>query len=109
MPSNPKIVVSPQARDDIRDILQYSYEQWGAERRTWQRKRLTSEIRQLGDYPRLGPVRTELGYARRSKVVDPYVIYYRIEDHVVRVIRVLHIRRDATALLGEEDATTSAG
>jgi toxin ParE1/3/4 len=51
----------------------------------------------LVEQPRMGRIRPEFGDDVRSFVVESYVIYYRHDEHVVLIARVLHSSRDQTA------------
>ncbi|MGQ0485783.1 MAG: type II toxin-antitoxin system RelE/ParE family toxin [Hyphomicrobiales bacterium] len=62
---------------------------------------IEEKVMGLADHPRMGPLCPELGKSLRRLVAPPYLIFYEIEsgpegemDSEVRVLRVLHGRRD---------------
>jgi toxin ParE1/3/4 len=74
---------------------------WGRAQRDEYQARLRRVMQQLADVPALGEERNDLGRPYRRLVVEQHLIYYRIEARVVRVIRVLHVKRDAPRELTE--------
>jgi toxin ParE1/3/4 len=61
---------------------------------------ITERFLLLANHPHLGRARDDLGSVRRSFPVGPYVIVYRVVNGDVRILRVVHGRRDLSALLG---------
>jgi len=59
---------------------------------------LTSYFELLGSNPRAGRRRDELRAGYRSFPVGEYVIFYRVAEPGVRIMHVLHGRRDLEAL-----------
>lgn len=49
-------------------------------------------------HPFRGRARSELKGGLRSVVADRYVIFYRVTDHAIEIVRVLHGRRDLAAI-----------
>ena len=58
-------------------------------------------FRFLGDTPSAGRRRDELRLGYRSFPVGEYLIFYRIMEPGVRILHVVHGRRDLEALLGQ--------
>lgn len=48
----------------------------------------------LSAWPLLGRKRDKLSPGIRSLPVNPYIIFYRITEDVVRIVRILHQSRD---------------
>jgi toxin ParE1/3/4 len=62
---------------------------------------LTERFTLLAQHPKFGRARDdEFGAGRRAFPLGNYVIVYRIVGAGVRILRVLHSRRDLTAILG---------
>jgi toxin ParE1/3/4 len=101
MPSSHRLLINPEAQADIRDLLQYTLETWGRAQRDKYKAHILGAMQRLREYPEIGEERDDLGKPYRRLVVEQHVIYYRIEPKVVRVIRVLHSRRDVPRNLGE--------
>lgn len=53
----------------------------------------------LCDRPHIGCPRNDLKHGYRSARARPFVIYYRIDDGAIELLRVLHERRDARKAL----------
>jgi toxin ParE1/3/4 len=47
--------------------------------------------------------RDELAPGLRSVLVHPYAIFYRVEDEIVQIVRVLHGRRNLAAILSDTE------
>ncbi len=56
----------------------------------------------LSSFPRMGQERPDLRPGLRSFPVDDYTVLYEIEGEDVRIVHVLHGRRDLPGLLGSE-------
>lgn len=52
-------------------------------------------------WPHAGRPRDGLLPGLRSVLAVPYVIFYRVQNDVVEVVRVLHGRRDIDSIFGE--------
>jgi toxin ParE1/3/4 len=93
---------SPLADDDLDDIWYYVATNSGSiEIADRVINSITDRFLLLANHPNVGRPRDEdLRPGLRSFPVGQYVIIYRIEDKDVRVLRVLHGRRDLQALLG---------
>ena len=88
-----KLVFSPAAEDDIDSIWTYSAENWGPD----QADRYTDEIQDacltLASGRRQGrDVDVRPGYLKC--LTGSHVIYYRVREDQIVVIRVLHGRQD---------------
>lgn len=59
---------------------------------------LASKCETLADAPKIGRVREDLAPGLRSFPVKRYMIYYRIMDEDIEVVRVLSAYRDAEAI-----------
>ena len=62
--------------------------------------RLRESVERLADFPDTGVTLSPEDYefvapGIRFIAVDPYVVFYRVRDHDVVVLRILHSRRDA--------------
>jgi len=84
-----KIVWSPQARDDFRELLQYiAKDNLYAARSV--RERIEARVAALPDNPAVGrPGRVQ---GTRELVVPgtPYLIPYRVRDNRLEILRVYH-------------------
>jgi toxin ParE1/3/4 len=94
--------VSPQAVADLDDIWYYIAQESGSlETANQLIDSITDRFFRLSRHPHLGRCRDEdLGIGFRSFPVGEYVIVYRVEDHHVAILRVVHGRRAFEALIG---------
>lgn len=53
----------------------------------------------LQQFPLMGRSREELGPDIRSVVVERHIVYYRVKESEIEILRILHGKRDASALL----------
>ena len=62
---------------------------------------LTRRFRFLGEHPYAGRSREDLRTGYRSLPVGQYLILYRVMEPGIRIMHVLHGRRDIASLLGQ--------
>jgi toxin ParE1/3/4 len=89
-----KLVVAAAARQDLQDIARYTEEIWGAA----PRKRYVEAIRKrfalIRRRPHVGARRDEIRLGYRSISSGRHVIFYRLAEDVVEIVRVLHGNMD---------------
>ena len=90
----PRLVLSPIAQHDLRDVLTYSEQQWGKAQRHAYRQRFVEAFAELVTFPELGIARPEYGKDIRSHRVGQHVVIYQPHEAELRIVRVLHARRD---------------
>ncbi len=88
--------LSPAAEADLEGVWLYSAQTWGVEQADRYIDVLSSAFADLAQLPQMAPACDHLrpGYRRWS--VERHVVYFRLEDYGIAVIRVLHERMDAT-------------
>jgi toxin ParE1/3/4 len=86
--------LTPTAERDLEAIWEYTTQQWGAEQADHYVDILTSAFAELAQFPKAAPAcdRIRPGY-RRSRV-ERHMIYFRLTDYGIAVIRLLHERMD---------------
>lgn len=92
------LIISPAARDDLRAIFEFSLETWGRQRAEDYLDELSQHIYSLLAAPRLGISRDDILPGLRSTRVARHVVFYRIEQERVEVLRVLSERQDSSVL-----------
>ena len=93
--------LAPAARDDIRDIRNYSKAAFGSPKAFDYIEGLRAALLRLGDMPRIGSVERDLGVDIRSASYESHRIYYRCSDRGVLILRILHHAPDArTVMIG---------
>lgn len=87
--------LTPAARQDLENIWIYTRRQWGAEQANRYTDSLTAAFAELARSPRSVPACDYIrpGYRRRS--VERHMIYFRIMDYGIAIVRILHDRMDA--------------
>jgi len=94
--------LSSRARRDLLDIwLTIARDSEQAANRLY--KRLEQRLKILETFPEAGPARPEIHETARSLTEPPYLILYRIVDHGVQIVRVLHGARHIDRALFREN------
>jgi toxin ParE1/3/4 len=88
-----KISVSDRARADARRIYLYLVDRnpAAAERTI---ERIERKLEQLSHFPFIGPERPGMAAGTRAVVVGTHVIFYRVDDDTVVILRMLDGRMD---------------
>ena len=89
-----ELVISPAARDDLKDIYQYGCRNRGLVRSSRYIEYIKRQLWLLTENPEMGVKREEVRAGVRSVVVASHVIFYRTHSSRLEVIRVLHGRQD---------------
>lgn len=92
-----RVVLSPEARSDLRDVLLYTEQQWGLVQQHSFNAQLKAAFAHLARYPDLGVLRPEFGPRLRGRRVGQHVIIYQPSEDEVLIVRILHARRDLQA------------
>jgi toxin ParE1/3/4 len=101
------LVWSPEAEQDLVDIWDYLSAEASGSVADRQLRRLDDGFRSLSRHPFRGRPRGELAAGIRSALVRPYIIFYRVTETAIEVVRVLHGRRDIDAIFAERDDAKS--
>ena len=103
--------VSPEAANDLREIRKYIAIQLDAPVAAQKLvSRILQSMRRLADFPKSGPalssvLNVETDY--RFQVCGNYLIFYRLEQQTVYIVRVLYGKRNYMKLLfGEQQPQT---
>lgn len=96
-----KLIVSPEAREELRGIEDYIAQDNPQAALTFV-ERLTARFQELVDFPGIGSKRDELRAGYRSIAEGNYVIYYRVRPEVVEIMHVLHGAQDAKKVFEQE-------
>ena len=90
-----RLILAPEVRQDLGDILLASDRQWGKRQRDAYQAALRRGFEVVRDYPYRGVARDDVAPGLRSFPVEHHVIYHRLTDHVIEIARILHERMDA--------------
>ena len=97
------IVWSPAVRADLSAVWLYYFRVAGLQTADRMLREIYARCAVLEQHPYAGRAREELWPRLRSIVVSPYVVFYRVSDDSVEIVRVLDGRRDL------EEIFTSGG
>jgi len=86
--------LSPEAEQDLSDIFDYTEIEFGLDQAIQYLKDLEHCFIQLCSNPNIGHERTEIRVELYSFVSQSHVVFYRILNERLRVVRVLHGSRD---------------
>lgn len=91
-----KLIVTADAENDTRDILEYLRSEAGPRIAEKFGRRFKAAIERFASIPGVGAPRPALGANVRISVVFPYVLIYEYEcdDDTVTLLRILHGRRN---------------
>ena len=99
-----QIRFSEVAKQDLRDIWRGLAEYSGLDFADRALATIESKFRLLAQFPSSGRVRDDLLIDLRSYPAGDFVIFYRILEPTVEVVRVLHGRRDIDAIFDESES-----
>ena len=89
-----QLVISPAAKDDLRDIYQYGVRRWGKIQSESYLSTIKNQFWLLTQQPLMGTERPELLPETRSIPIERHTLFYRVTANRVEIIRVLHDRQD---------------
>ena len=89
---------SPEAEQDLLAIWDYLAREASPDVADEQLRSLDRACEALAQWPHSGRARDELFRGVRSIAVEAYVIFYRVEDSAIEIVRVLHQRLDVDAI-----------
>ena len=99
MPSLPltsrRIRISGLAQTDLAGIGTYTQNRWGNEQKTRYLHQIQKTLLTLLDAPQTGTERDDIAPGLRSRASGSHIVFYRITDFGLEVVRVLHHRMDA--------------
>jgi toxin ParE1/3/4 len=99
--------LSPLAQADVQEIIFTIASDRPTAARRW-KARLDTTMEQLAEFPGIGTRRDDLHPGLRSFPVEPYLIFYHVEE-TVYVLRILHGARDIAFLLAPQDQPPETG
>ena len=99
-----QLVLTPDARLDLSDILLYTQEEWGKRQRAVYQARIDRTLRHLLRFPDLGRNRDEISPGLRSYPVGYHLILYRVGASDLTVTRIIHQQRDIEGIVGSASA-----
>ena len=89
-----KYRLTPKADQDLAQIWRHTNENWGKSQANKYLKLLEKGLQMLLQHPRSGKVRDEIRRGYRSLPVENHVVFYRIRDKDIEIVRILHQRME---------------
>lgn len=88
--------LTPAAERDLEAIWIYTAQQWNVEQANHYTGRLTAAFATLAQSPKMAPVCDHIRPGYRRQRVERHMIYFRITNYGIAVIRILHQRMDVS-------------
>jgi toxin ParE1/3/4 len=93
-------VLSPRAKADLDDIWDYTERNWGAEQAKAYIRLIGAAIQTLATSPARGKACDHIREGYRKYPAGSHVVFFRLTDGVIDVVRILHRRMDFDRHLG---------
>lgn len=90
LPPDLPLILSPQAEDDLADILQYTLETWGEAQVYVYREVLDNALLTIQQHPHIGSNRPEISPVHKILPAGEHLIIYRLSEIAVNVSRILY-------------------
>jgi len=87
-------ILSEAADQDLEDIFNFTFNKFGFDQAEKYLLEINDIFQSLIKNPELGKTRNEIKQGLYSFPKDNHVIFYRILDHHIRIVRILHGSRD---------------
>lgn len=91
---NGRFVLTPRARADLDEIWDYTADRWGPEQAETYTRQLWKHIQTVADKPALGRECGEVRAGYRQYPSGSHVLFYRLIDAGIDIVRILHERMD---------------
>lgn len=87
--------LTPAAERDLESIWSYTAHWWGVAQAERYLDALTAAFAKLAESPTMAPGCEHIRVGYRRWAVERHVVYFRVTDYGIAIIRVLHERMDA--------------
>jgi toxin ParE1/3/4 len=85
----------PAAERDLEGIWKYTRREWGLEQAERYTDLLSAAFQALADAPKSAPACDHIRQGYRRRNIERHMIYFRITDYGIAIVRILHERMDA--------------
>ncbi|HHJ15754.1 MAG TPA: type II toxin-antitoxin system RelE/ParE family toxin [Gammaproteobacteria bacterium] len=93
--------LSPEAKKDLLAIRVYTRTKWGNLQAQKYIDALEKKCVELANSPHIGRERPEIKSGYRSLAEGKHVIFYRVSDGGIDILRILHGRMDIESHMGQ--------
>lgn len=94
-----KVILSKAADADLENIFDYTLEEFGLDQAISYVSGFDETFKIISENPEIGRKRKEIREELRSLTKDKHVIFYRILNNHIRIVRILHGSRDLPKFL----------
>jgi len=95
--------LSIEADKDLEDIFDYTHDEFGSAQAVKYVSSFEDLFKMICRNPLVGRNRNEIREELRSISKESHVVFYRLLDHRIRVVRILHGSRDLPGFFDEEE------
>ena len=95
------VIFSDRAEQDLCEIID-DLAEISPDTATALNEQFEQRLNQLSRLPRMGRPRPDIDEGLRGLLVSPYVLFYRILNNEIFVVRILHGKRDLWQNVNEE-------
>ena len=89
-----RIAFSNRAKNDVREIWNYSVEQWGSGQAAIYIGLIEAAVDEVMADPKIGRLCNEVRRGYRKHLVGSHMLFYRVAAKTVFMVRILHQRMD---------------
>ena len=89
-----KVIISDEAANDLEKIWVYTFQNWSKDQADRYYNLIWKEVQHLSVNPRYGKNQGHLRNGYRSAKVKSHVIFYRVAEDEIEIIRILHENMD---------------
>ncbi len=89
-----RIIVSPQAERDLKEIRTYTLQSWGAPQADIYLGKIEETFYSLLENPEIGRERNDVKTGYRSIVIEKHVLFYKIDKSEIHILGIPHSRMD---------------
>ena len=103
----PSYSLSPEAKKDLLTIRAHTQSKWGIQQAQKYIDALGKKCEELAQSPHTGRERPEIKPGYRSIAEGKHVIFYRVGDSGIDILRILHGRMDIEHRMGQTKNVTN--
>ncbi len=89
-----RVVLSPRAQSDLDEIWEYSTDRWGVDQAEKYLRTVWERMQDIATNPAMGEDCSIVRAGYRKIPCGSHVLFYRVIDEGVDIVRVLHERMD---------------
>lgn len=89
-----KVRLTPAARDDLKEIWNYSYDTWGEAKADAYLMAIDAKFRTIEENPKIGRRRPDIKPGYYSIRAIKHVVFYVLDGQYINIIGVIHERMD---------------